>query len=103
MAGICFLPSVLPIAKAPCHTAGCLSLLTIICDGTACKFCGAFAAGFVDVIGQLISAPESYKDVKGAVQNDYQKYLEERWVKALRKKYKVKVDKKVLGTVNNHK
>lgn len=58
---------------------------------------------FVDVIGQLISAPESYKDVKGAVQNDYQKYLEERWVKALRKKYKVKVDKKVLGTVNNHK
>jgi peptidyl-prolyl cis-trans isomerase SurA len=59
--------------------------------------------GFVDVIGQLISAPESYKDVKGAVQNDYQKYLEERWVKALRKKYKVKVDKKVLGTVNNHK
>ena len=34
--------------------------------------------------------------------NDYQKYLEEKWVKSLRKKYKVKVDKKVLKTVNNH-
>ena len=57
---------------------------------------------FVDVIGQVISAPETYKDVKAAVQNDYQKYLEEKWVKALRKKYKVSVDKKVLKTVNNH-
>ena len=58
--------------------------------------------GFVDVIGQVISAPETYKDVKGAVQNDYQKYLEDKWVQALRKKYKVSVDKKVLKTVNNH-
>lgn len=57
---------------------------------------------FVDVIGQVIPAPETYKDVKGAVQNDYQKYLEEIWVKKLRKKYKVKVNKKVLKTVNNH-
>ena len=54
------------------------------------------------MVGQLISAPETYKDVKGAVQNDYQKYLEDIWVKMLRKKYKVKVDKKVLKTVNNH-
>lgn len=57
---------------------------------------------FVDVIGQLISAPETYKDVKSAVQNDYQKFLEEKWVKELRKKYKVNVDKKVLKSVNNH-
>ena len=58
--------------------------------------------GFVEVLGEVISAPETYKDVKGAVQNDYQKYLEEKWVKGLRKKYKVRVDKKVLKTVNNH-
>jgi peptidyl-prolyl cis-trans isomerase SurA len=57
---------------------------------------------FVDVIGQVIPAPETYKDVKVAVQNDYQKFLEEKWVKGLRKKYKVSVDKKVLKTVNNH-
>lgn len=57
---------------------------------------------FVDVIGQVISAPETYKDAKAAVMNDYQKYLEEKWVKGLRKRYKVNVDKKVLKTVNNH-
>ena len=65
---------------------------------------GEFRAGypFVDIVGQVISAPETYKDVKSAVHNDYQKYLEDKWVKTLRKKYKVNVDKKVLKTVNNH-
>lgn len=65
---------------------------------------GKLRRGFVvsDVVGKVISAPESYKDVKGMVINDYQKYLEEKWVKSLRKKYKVKVDKTVLKTVNNH-
>lgn len=57
---------------------------------------------FVDVIGSVVSEPESYKDVKGILLNDYQKSLEEKWVKKLRKKYKVKVDKEVLKTVNNH-
>lgn len=57
---------------------------------------------FVDVVGSVIDNPETYKDVKGAVQNDYQKFLEEKWVNKLRKKYKVKIDKKVLKTVNNH-
>ena len=65
---------------------------------------GKLRRGFVayDVIGNVIEAPETYKDVKGLVTNDYQKYLEEKWVKSLRKKYKVKVDKAVLKTVNNH-
>ena len=65
---------------------------------------GNLRRGFVvsDVVGKVIDAPETYKDVKGAVTNDYQKYLEEKWVKSLRKKYKVKVDKTVLKTVNNH-
>lgn len=65
---------------------------------------GKLRRGFVvsDVVGNVIEAPETYKDVKGAVTNDYQKYLEEKWVKSLRKKYKVKVDKTVLKTVNNH-
>ena len=58
--------------------------------------------GFVDVVGTVIESPETYWDVKGAVQSDYQKYLEDKWVKKLRKKYKVKVDKEVLKTVNNH-
>lgn len=57
---------------------------------------------FVDVVGELITAPQVYTDVKGTVAADYQKYLEEKWVKSLRKKYKVKVNKEILKTVNNH-
>ena len=60
--------------------------------------------GFVvaDIVGEVIDAPQSYKDVKGQVTADYQKWLEGTWVKSLRKKYKVKIDKNVLKTVNNH-
>ena len=65
---------------------------------------GKLRRGFVAVetVGQVIEAPETYKDVKGLVTADYQKYLEENWVKSLRKKFKVKIDKDVLKTVNNH-
>ena len=65
---------------------------------------GQLRRGFVvvDTVGSVIDAPETYKDVKGMVTTDYQKYLEDNWVKSLRKKYKVKVDKAVLKTVNNH-
>ena len=65
---------------------------------------GRLRHGFVvvDTVGEIIEAPETYKDVKGLVTADYQKHLEEKWVKSLRKKYKVKVDKDVLKTVNNH-
>ena len=65
---------------------------------------GKLRKGFtvVELEGRIIKAPESYLDVKGLVTNDYQKYLEEQWVKSLRKKYKVKIDKEVLKTVNNH-
>lgn len=65
---------------------------------------GKMKAGFtrVDVAGAVIAAPESYKDVKGVIVNDYQKSLEDKWVKKLRKKYAVEVDEEVLKTVNNH-
>ena len=56
----------------------------------------------VETVGTVIEHPEVYTDVKGQVVNDYQKYLEEKWVKTLRKKYKVKINKEVLKTVNNH-
>ncbi|MBO7301313.1 MAG: peptidylprolyl isomerase [Bacteroidaceae bacterium] len=57
---------------------------------------------YVDVVGEVIAAPQVYTDVKGSVTADYQKYLEEKWLQKLRKKYKVKVNKEVLKTVNNH-
>ena len=65
---------------------------------------GKMRRGFsiVDTIGNVIANPETYKDVKGVVVNDYQKFLEEKWLKKLRKKYNVNIDKEVLKTVNNH-
>ena len=65
---------------------------------------GKMKRGFsqAGVVGKVIKKPESYKDVRGAVVSDYQKYLEEKWVKSLRKKYKWSVDREVLKTVNNH-
>ena len=65
---------------------------------------GSLRRGFVvvDTVGGVIDAPETYKDVKGQVTADYQKYVEDKWVKSLRKKYKVKIDKDVLKTVNTH-
>lgn len=57
----------------------------------------------VGVVGKILKKkPESYKDVSGHVINDYQQFLEEKWVKALRRKYKVEVYDEVLKTVNNH-
>ena len=65
---------------------------------------GKLRKGFpaVGTEGKVIEAPEYYTDVKGTVTSDYQKYLEEKWVKSLRKKYKVKVNKDVLDLVGKH-
>ena len=56
----------------------------------------------VATIGNLVSVPESYKDVRGPVTADYQNYLEEEWIKSLRKKYEVKIDEKVLRTIKSN-
>ncbi len=45
--------------------------------------------------GRVIDAPEEPADVRGAAVTDYQAELENQWIQKLRKKYKVKVDKKV--------
>lgn len=49
--------------------------------------------------GRLIDAPEEAADVRGQVTSDYQNYLEENWVKELKDKYPVEIDKKVLKLV----
>jgi peptidyl-prolyl cis-trans isomerase SurA len=51
----------------------------------------------VFTIGKVLTAPEVYTDVKNIVINDYQEYLEEEWVKNLRKKYSVWIDEEVLN------
>lgn len=42
-------------------------------------------------------APRTFTDARGFVINDYQGYLEEEWVKQLKKKYPVKVNENVLN------
>lgn len=49
--------------------------------------------------GKIIAAPEEAFDVRGLVTVDYQNALEKEWVKELKKKYKVKINKKVLKKV----
>ena len=43
--------------------------------------------------------PKLLSECKGLVTADYQKYLEEEWIKELRTKYVVKVNKDVLAKV----
>ena len=56
----------------------------------------------VECIGVLLSAPESYKDIRGPVTADYQNYLEEEWIKSLRNKYKVILNQEVLKTIKSN-
>ena len=54
-----------------------------------------------DICGKIVMQPESYEDVKGFVTTDYQNYLEEKWIKKLRKKYPITIHEDVLATVKS--
>lgn len=54
------------------------------------------------VYGKKLKAPEELDDVRSQVVSDYQEVLEKEWVKDLRKKYAVTVNREVLATVNKH-
>jgi peptidyl-prolyl cis-trans isomerase SurA len=43
--------------------------------------------------------PKTLNEARGLYVSDYQKYLEENWIKELRASYKIKVDKKLLKTI----
>jgi peptidyl-prolyl cis-trans isomerase SurA len=43
--------------------------------------------------------PKTLNEARGLYVSDYQKYLEENWIKELRKKYKITVNKKLLKTI----
>lgn len=61
------------------------------------------ALPFVCVPGKMLNnTPEEYTDVRGLVTADYQEYLEKEWIAALRSKYSVKVNQKVLNTVRKN-
>ncbi|HTI90933.1 MAG TPA: peptidylprolyl isomerase [Puia sp.] len=44
-------------------------------------------------------SPRNYRDARGFVINDYQTWLEDQWIAALKKKYPVKVDETVLASL----
>ncbi len=52
--------------------------------------------GYRTFDGAIIDQPEKATDAKGAVSRKYQQELEDAWIKELRSKYKVKVNKSVL-------
>lgn len=57
------------------------------------------------LVGKVLKRkPESFKDVRGPVSADYQNYLEDNWVKNLRKKYadQIIIHEDVVKTVNKH-
>lgn len=54
----------------------------------------------VDVLDVLPSSPKRLEEAKGLITSDYQTYLEQEWIKSLREKYPVKVDKAVLYTIH---
>lgn len=45
--------------------------------------------------------PKSLSEARGLFISDYQNYLEKEWIKELRKKYKIKVNKKLLKTIED--
>lgn len=53
--------------------------------------------------GRIIDAPEEAADVRGAAVTDYQAELDREWVKQLRKRYKVKLNKKVFEKLKSGK
>lgn len=54
---------------------------------------------YVTYMGHIIEGPEEVADTRTAVTNDFTDYLERQYVDELRKKYDVKVNKKVLKQV----
>ena len=48
---------------------------------------------------KIPSEPKSLNEARGLYISDYQNYLEQNWIKELRKKYKITIDKKLLKTI----
>jgi Parvulin-like peptidyl-prolyl isomerase len=58
---------------------------------------------YVNVVGKLISEPESVNDLGKKATELYQNYLEKQWIKKLRKQYKYKIYNKALKKVSLNK
>ena len=56
--------------------------------------------GYVKVFGRKLKYPESYKEVKGELISDYQKFLEDLWISRLRSEIEVEINEEALKSVN---
>jgi len=54
---------------------------------------------FVYIKGKLAPEPKELNRVRGLMTADYQNYLEEEWIKELRKKYEIKINQDVLKSI----
>lgn len=50
---------------------------------------------------KILPEPKNLEDARGLYISDYQNYLEKNWIKELRKKYKITIDKKLLKTIES--
>ena len=50
---------------------------------------------YVFCVGKVLKAPEEYTDERGKVTTDYQDYLEQEWIRALKEKYAVVINEDV--------
>lgn len=64
----------------------------IVFNGPAAELRGRFKS-YTLFNGKIIDRPEEMSDVRGAVTADYQTWLEQKWVKELKSKYPVKINK----------
>jgi peptidyl-prolyl cis-trans isomerase SurA len=63
-----------------------------------------FPIVFVAQGGKILAdGPEEYTEMKGLVTSDYQNYLQEEWIKQLRKKYEVQIFDDVLKTIQSNR
>ena len=61
---------------------------------------GSFNPELTFIRGDIIPPePKTLEEARGLYISDYQSYLEKQWLKELRKKYKIKINRKVLKTI----